>query len=180
MENPPTAWTESELLAEIARLPPTPVIAVDGLTRAGKSWTASRIAAAFGWSLVKCDDFVRYGELFYPNALDLPALRQELVSKAGATVILDGILLKMVLSSIGFTTAHYVYVRMRRPDKSLARPDFYEEFHPAEMLASENELCRAAGIEDDEPILERELIAYHDRYRPVASASIVFENVASI
>lgn len=85
----------------------------------------------------------------------------------------------MVLPAIGFTTAQYVYVRMRHSDKSLSRPDFYESFHPTEMLASENELCRAVGIEDNEPILERELIVYHDRFRPVASASVVFENVAS-
>lgn len=178
MEQKFICWTESELHAEIALLSPTAVIAIDGLNGAGKSWIAERIASKFGWKLIKCDDFIKCGQLPYPNVLDLHALRQALDQQSGKTTVVDSVCLKSILKAIGISAAHHIYVRKRNPDRSLVRSEFYEAFNPAEMIASAKEICCAMG--DEEPVLDLELVIYHRDYRPLESASIVFENLIGI
>jgi len=171
-----TAWSKSELTSLVGNLAHPGIVGVDGLTGSGKSWTAQHLSTSLGWTLVACDSFVRHGKLFYPHVLDLSALRATL-HNSQKPLIVDGVMLRLVLQAIDTPATHNIYTRRRNPDGSLHSPEFFESFSAPDMIAAKNELCRLIGINDNDPILARELISYHEAFRPFESADLVFENL---
>ena len=175
MDSALTAWDKSELTSLVGNLARPGIIGIDGLTASGKSWAAQQLSMSLGWPIVGCDGFVRYGKLFYPHVLDLPALNDTL-DTSQRPLIVDGVMLRLVLQAIGIPATHNIYVRRRNLDGSLYSPEFFDSFSAPDLLAAENELCRLVGIKDNEPILARELISYHEAFRPFELADIVFES----
>ncbi|MDH5821798.1 hypothetical protein QFW77_02145 [Luteimonas sp. RD2P54] len=175
MDSVLTVRSESELTSLIGGLDHAGIVGIDGLTASGKSWAAHQLCSKLGWPIIGCDSFVRNGKLFYPQILDLAALKSAL-EHAQRPVLVEGVMLRLVLQAIGFSATHNVYVRRCNIDGSLCSPEFFESFSAADMMAAENELCRLIGIKDNEPILARELISYHEAFRPYESADIVFDN----
>ena len=129
-----------------------------------------------GWRVVHADEFIRFPR-HYPELLDLATLGSA-VSAVPGPVLLDSILVKVVLEALGMPTAPCVYVRRRNSDRSLVSPQYYEDFRPETMLATARDEYLLIGASPDEPMLECELIEYHQRYDPVQRALAVFENVA--
>jgi hypothetical protein len=170
-------WNEGQLAALLEGHASARVIGIDGLQGAGKSRIANWLGQTFAWPVIHADDFIRSPKR-YPNLLDLTALGSAVAAKSVAPVLLDSILVRVVLEALGTPDAPTVYVRRRNADGSLASPDYYEKFNPALMLASAREEYLLVGTAPDEPMLECELITYHQRYDPVHRALAVFENVA--
>lgn len=93
--------------------------------------------------------------------------------------LLDSILLGTVLDALELSAAPFVYVRRHNLDRSYSAPEYYENFEPERMLSIAKKTYLLAGAQESEPMLECELIRYHQRYDPVSRALVVFENVAS-
>jgi cytidylate kinase len=158
--------------------PVSHLIAVDGMPRSGKSGLGRRLAGLLNCPIVECDLFIRHGARAYPYVLDLDCLGH-VVRKAldrNGPVLVEGVLLHDVLDALGTAASTSIYVRHSWPAGTLTHAALFDsERTETELLDEENELCRAAGIRDSEPVLARELITYHKRRRPHASADILFD-----
>lgn len=154
------------------------LISVDGMPQSGKSTLAREICVSLGISLIECDNYIAHGQKFYPHTLDLDRLRTDLaaIHTAGKPVVVEGIMVSLVLQALSTRSDLTIYVRRRRENGLLARAELLDDAVSVEsLLEEENEICRAAGISDSEPILARELIAYHKEVRPHANAMIIYE-----
>ncbi|MFC5527742.1 hypothetical protein ACFPPA_18505 [Rhodanobacter ginsengisoli] len=179
MGKPLIVWNEDELASLLEACADLPVIGIDGLKYAGKSRLTDRLGAKLGWQVVHADDFIRFGARPYPEILDLPALSAAIQRPSLGPKLLDSILLGTVLDALSLAPAPFIYVRRRNPSGSLYDPGYYEHFDPEQMLAVAAEQYLLAGANPDEPMLECELIQYHQRYDPANRATAVFENVVS-
>jgi hypothetical protein len=178
MGEPSAAWTEEDLVAALSALGNEPLIGIDGLKLAGKSHVANMLSKRLGWRVLHCDDFIRYGALPYPEILDLPALAEAIHSPCETPTLLDGILMGVVLKALQMPSAPFLYVRHREPNGAFSQPAYYDNFDPESMAAEATEEYLLVGATKDEPMLECEVIRYHQQYDPVRNAHIVFENVA--
>jgi len=178
--------SETELLGWLApriqkQLPH--LVAVDGVNGTGKSRLSKIVGDALSCPVVDCDKFVRDGKQYYPEIIDLDSLgrtvRSALESKQ--RVVVEGIILLTVLDAMDLRPSTHLYVRHNWPLGSLThRALLSPENSEAELIDEENEICRAAGIPDDAPILARELVTYHKRLRPHELADAIFDTCFSI
>lgn len=154
------------------------LIGLDGMYRTGKSSLSRRIGAFLNCPVIECDLFIRNGELAYPDILDLKCLDDIISVSVGRDrpVVVESIMLKLVLSAIRPTDAFHVYVRHSWPQGKLTHPELFDPTCTEEALISkENVLCRAFGIADESPVLDRELIRYHKQFLPHEKANFLFE-----
>jgi hypothetical protein len=170
------AWNFEQLLEAVASLPTPRLLGVDGLTLSGKSWAAKRVAREFGWRHLDGDDFIRDGNQPHPYALDLAALGQQL-EEDSKPIVLSTVMLHAVLDAVGLPPSASIYVRHRNLESNFARPEFYENFQPDQILAEVEDFCRIMGYGVDEPLFDRQFVHYHLRYAPMSNATVLFENV---
>jgi hypothetical protein len=150
------------------------IVGIDGLAGSGKTWVASELGTLLGCPVVSLDDFVRHGPAPYPDMLDYDALHVALSRQL--PLVVEGVMLRLALGRLSILPSLHVYVRRWVSPRKLGSPEFWEE-SLEEVIAAENELCRALGIADDEPMLHRELACYHQQFNPYDAADVVFENL---
>lgn len=154
------------------------IVMVDGYNFTGKSSAARSMAAQLVATLVECDKFVRNGRKTYPESLDLEAIHTVIRRTLHGTgpIIIDSVLALDVAARLHVNPTVHVYVRHSWPTGVYTHHDvLYSSHSEADLLGKENELCRAAGISDEEPILSRELISYHFRHLPQERATMIFD-----
>ena len=168
-----TDWLRARIV------PGTPhLIGIDGVNFTGKSTLARSLGSALGCTVIECDDFIQDGNKPYPEILDLASLQSEVeLATALGVVVIDSLCLQLVLDALGMATSSQIYVRHSWPPNTYTHEALLDaEVGEEELLSEEDEICRAAGIADDDPILARELIAYHKRRRPHDNADAIYES----
>jgi hypothetical protein len=154
------------------------LVAIDGANGIGKSHRAKALGTALSCAVIDCDDFIRDGTKHYPHVLDLQSLHFAVKTSLQSThcVVVEGVLILAVLAQIGFQPSSHIYVRHNWPAGTLTHLGLVSaQFSEAQLMAEQNEMCRAAGISDDQPILVRELITYHKRRRPHEVADAIVD-----
>jgi len=170
--------SESELVAWLRAEKSLGLVGVDGANRSGKTRLARRLAAELDCPLIECDLFIRNGTLPYPRILDLKCLASVVSAATVGTnsAIVESVMLRLVLDAIVQVKVFHVYVRHSWPVGCHTHRDLFDpERTERDLIAAENALCQAVGIDDDAPILARELIHYHKRYNPHENAHILYE-----
>lgn len=122
----------------------TGLIAIDGYHGAGKSVLAGQLASALGIRVVHLDDFLVPGQCGFTHSIRYSELHAALV--AGPAIV-EGVCLLSVTRQLGVEPVVHVYVDDQRPDPSTPR---------------------GAGA------LATEVMAYHEDFRPLESADIVY------
>lgn len=154
------------------------LIGIDGVNGSGKSTLSTALGSALGCRIIHCDQFIQDGTRRYPEILDLKSLRSAIESsETQGIVVIDGLCLQLVLNALGIATSSRIYVRHSWPQNTHAHDALLNaRVGEEELLSRENEICRVAGIADDEPVLAREMITYHKRLRPHENADVIFDS----
>jgi len=156
------------------------VIAIDGVYGVGKSFLARRLSDRFGYTLVGCDAFVRQGsgQLSYPEILDLNRLRGTVTAEIARNhpVVVESILLRLVLESLGIKDIFHVYVKRKHLDGRFSHEELFDDARTEEeLIAGCNEISRMLGDTDDSPYLDYQLTRYHKRTLPHNKANVLYE-----
>lgn len=154
------------------------LVGIDGVNGTGKSSLSRDLGKRLDSPVIETDSFIQYGDRHYPEILNLDELRSTLIDelKQRQVVIVEGIMLSIVLDAIDVAASSKVYVRHSLQNGTLSHSDLLDaNVTETELLAKENEICRLVGIADDAPILARELITYHKRYRPYEHAHAILQ-----
>jgi hypothetical protein len=144
----------------------------------GKTSLARRLGASLDYPVVHCDLFMQDGPLAFPANLDLGCLRRVICNALAhdRPVIIESVMLQLVLDALNLTPEFSIYVKHSWPDGVFTRADFFDAAKTEDDLIEPiNEIARACQIDDDEPMLERQLIRYHKRQVPHENVHVLFE-----
>lgn len=156
------------------------VIAIDGVYGVGKSFLARRLSDRFGYALVGCDAFIRQGsgQMSYPEILDLDRLRGTVTAEMARNrpVVVESILLRLVLESLGINDVFHIYVKRKHLDGQVSHEELFDDARTEiELIAGCNEISRLLGDTDDSPYLDYQLTRYHKRTSPHKQADVLYE-----
>lgn len=139
---------------------------VDGTPCAGKSYLLRQLHG-FGLNVIDADDFLVPDQGQYAGALNTEALLAAARSKT-SPVIIAGVCARDIAKLLTISNAMHVYL-IRVSEAGV------DEYSPAHDASREGK-----WMEDNElpppGVLEREVIAYHIRERPIETADVVYRN----
>lgn len=161
-------------------LPAAPVIGIDGVKGSGKTTLARYLATHMDAGLISLDAFLADRNVSYEDRIERASLKEKILvlKMCGQALIVEGFCLLSVLEAIDVRPDLLVYVKRvwedGRPfDADLLSDEVTEE----RMLGEIAEWARGMGIEDADPLLERDAVRYHKRVRPQEKAFYVYETV---
>ncbi|MGY4730688.1 hypothetical protein [Burkholderia pyrrocinia] len=159
--------TIDELIRRIS-VAPAGIVTFDGYHGIGKSSLTSTLAHRLSVPAVEVDDYVNVGEEAYVDAIQVAELRNAIrdALAAHSVALVDGVCMAKVLQVIEMHPAITVYVQRNSRtgipcDQELLDMEDGIELDP----------YYATLMTED---LDREVFKYHKRYRPRASADIVY------
>ena len=153
------------------------LIGLDGALGSGKSTLGRALAHQIGARLVEGDLFLVHGKLRYPQALDIPCLKNVLTRALAYSkpVIFESVLLRLVLRDLGFGAHSTVYVRRMLPSGAFADSELFRpQPELAASLAEANEIRESSGCVAEDPLLPIEVLEYHLAEKPVGHATFLF------
>ena len=153
------------------------LIGLDGALKAGKSTIGRALAHHIDARLVEGDLFLLQGKLRYPQALDVPCLRNVLTRALAFSrpVVFESVLLRLVLKELGIVAQSTVYVRRLLSSGAFANPELLApNAEVAARLAEANAVAESSGYGSEDPLLPRELLEYHLTQSPVEQATVIF------
>ena len=153
------------------------LIGLDGALGAGKSTLGRALAHQIGARLVEGDLFLLHGKLRYPQALDVPCLKNVLTRALAFSkpVVFESVLLRLVLRELGFGAHSTVYVRRMLPSGAFADSKLFRpEPELTANLVEANEIREASGCLAEDPLLPIEVLEYHLAEKPVEHATFLF------
>ena len=159
-----------------------PVVGVDGIDGAGKTHLVAKPLAEL--ILAKVVSLDRH--LIKKRGGFIPFLRCQSIRAAievsDQNVIVEGVCLLAAAARCGFRIDIHVYVKRLEKDGRWADEDLCLGLTPAEKLIEEDLKAREAhasifGGDTPENPLYAEVAEYHQHYKPVEAADVIFEVV---
>lgn len=166
-EHQAIARTIDELISIIGELSSPPlVIAIDGVTLAGKSTLGARLADRLHGTHLDLDDFVQRDQGAYVAALRGPSLLAAM-RRARAPLIVSGICSRSAQQKIGVQGAFQIYLKRVTATGWIDGEEVYGS------LLDEVASAYGTNPRDYKPAFE--VREYHRGYRPDECADVVFE-----
>ncbi len=164
-------WLKSRFILETNSL-----VAIDGVQYVGKSSLAEFLAKELGCKALHCDQYITDGTKFYPEILDINRLGIDLNAELiKGHVILDSVLCLYVLRALKVRPSVWIYIRHTWPAGNLTHLELFDQnVSEQELLEQVHETCREIGLNNNGPLLQKELIIYHKRENPHLRSDILF------
>jgi 2-phosphoglycerate kinase len=172
---------QPQLLAVLSNLLPSAtswLLGIDGEQRVGKTTLADDLASKLGAAVLHCDDFVENGRLAYPNALALQKLSAAVTKlrASGTSVIIEGVMLRLVLDAMQLQPNSVVYVRHVHPDGTLAHAHLFDSEKLQTAIEEDTKFDATFFPNRKYSSLAREIFDYHQQRRPADVSDHVFDN----
>lgn len=154
------------------------IVSVDGYNGRGKTCAARHLARELQAQHLDGDDYIQDGTRPYPNTLDLARLKSDFGRRLEArdVIVFSSVVALTVLEAIQAKPTFRIYVRHSWPQGHFTDAEVLELRRSAEeLVAEEDEICAAAGISPDAPVLGRELLRYHLDRQPHKVADIILD-----
>lgn len=168
------------------------IVGVDGKDGTGKSTLSNLISQELSIEIISLDEFLILKNGEYVNSLNIDELRRK-IHKLNCTVIIEGVCLLEVAKRLGVTIDTLVYVKTMSPYGTWRHSEECDPIVPASELVKkmDEDLKRFSqfeatmnNFETDKsqeeialPRLVKEIVYYHESYRPSNKADIVFHIV---
>jgi hypothetical protein len=158
-------------------------IGIDGMEGIGKTTLTNNLAVLLGAKAISLDDYVDRNRGMYVPHIRCTEVKAAIVGALPSTVIVEGVCLRAVAQRCGLSVHVHVYVR-RLSGRLWHDAEICCAATPVDELKQhERELHRWAGVlsgredldqAEQETGLRDELIDYHDKWKPVQHADVVF------